>query len=239
VAYQVASDKFSGPLDLLLQLIEKNELDIIEMSLLKITDEFVKYVETLEEIKPEELADFLVMSARLLFLKSNLLMPGLIETEENPDNLVSQLKIYREYFLASKTIQKILSKKNVAFSRDKLPSGLINQNFKLKTKITPQTLKNYCENVLQVLMSQIKLAQKTVRKVISLKEKVAHIIKLLTSNMELKLGSLFSPQSRAEAVVTFLAVLELVKERHADANQDGLFTEITITKCNLNLDVNN
>jgi len=84
---------------------------------------------------------------------------------------------------------------------------------------------------LQVVVSQMKLAQKTVRKVISLKEKVAHIIKLLTNNIELKLGSLFSPQSRAEAVVTFLAVLELVKERHADVRQDGLFEEIAITKC--------
>ncbi|MDD2646776.1 MAG: ScpA family protein [Patescibacteria group bacterium] len=233
MAYQVSLDKFSGPLDLLLQLIEKNELDIIELSLVNITDEFVKYVETLEEIRPEELADFLVMSARLLFLKSNLLMPGLLDKEEEPDNLVSQLKIYREYFLASKTIQKILNKKNVAFNRDKFPSGLVQQSFRLKTKIMPETLKNYCENVLQVVVSQIKLAQKTLRKVISLKERVGQIIKLLSSQAELKVGSLFS--NRAEAVVTFLAILELIKERHADADQPGLFEEITVTRCDLNL----
>lgn len=230
MAYQVSLEKFSGPLDLLLQLIEKNELDIIEMSLLKITDEFVKYVETLEEIKPEELADFLVMAARLLFFKSNLLMPGLLPIEEEPNDLVNQLKIYREYFLASKTIHKIFNKHSVAFSREKFPSNLVQHSFRLKTKITPKMLQHYCENVLQVVISQMKLAQKTVRKIISLKEKVAHIIKLLANNIELKLGSLFSPQSRAEAVVTFLAVLELVKERHADARQDGLFEEITITK---------
>jgi len=228
--YQVSLKQFSGPLDLLLQLIEKNELDIIEMSLFKITDEFVKYVETLEEIKPEELADFLVIAARLLFFKSNLLMPGLLPNEDEPDDLVSQLKIYREYFLASKTIHKIFNKQNVAFSREKFPSNLVQQSFRLKTKITPKMLQHYCENVLQVVVSQMKLAQKTIRKVISLKEKVAHIIKLLANSLELKLDSLFSPQSRAEAVVTFLAVLELVKERHADARQDGLFEEITITR---------
>lgn len=228
--YQVSLEKFSGPLDLLLQLIEKNELDIVEVSLLKITDEFVKYVETLEEIKPEELADFLVMAARLLFFKSNLLIPGLLPIDEEPDDLVNQLKIYREYFLASKTIHKIFNKNNIAFSREKFPSDLVQQSFRLKTKIAPKMLQHYCENILQVVVSQMKLAQKTIRKVISLKEKVAHIIKLLANNIELKLGSLFSPQSRAEAVVTFLAVLELVKERHADARQDGLFEEITITK---------
>ena len=230
MAYQVSLEKFSGPLDLLLQLIEKNELDIIEMSLLKITDEFVKYVETLEEIKPEELADFLVMAARLLFFKSNLLMPGLLPTDEEPDDLVNQLKIYREYFLASKIIHKIFNKNQVAFSRDKFPSDLVQQSFRLKTKVTPKMLQHYCENVLWAVVSQMKLAQKTIRKVISLKEKVAHIIRLLANNIELKLGSLFSSQSRAEVVVTFLAVLELVKERQADARQDGLFEEITITK---------
>lgn len=237
--YQVSLDKFSGPLALLLQLIEKSELDIVEVSLIKVTDEFVKYVETLEEIKPEELADFLVLAARLLLIKSSLLMPGLVEAENEPQELVNQLKIYREYFLASKTIHKILNKKQIAFSRDKFPAGLVQQSFRLKTKIAPLTLKNYCENVLQIVMSQIKLAQKTIRKVISLKERVGQIIKLLTEQAELKLGSLFSKDNRAEAVVTFLAVLELIKERGADADQPGLFEEITITRCNFNLDINN
>ncbi len=230
MAYQVSLDKFSGPLDLLLQLIEKNELDIAEVSILKITDEFVKYVETLEEIKPDELADFLVMAARLLFYKSSLLMPGLLGNQEEPGELVNQLKIYREYYLASKTIHKIFNKQDIAFSRDKFPAGLVQRSFRLKTKITPTILKNYCESVLQVVVSQMKLAQRTIRKVISLKEKIAQIVKLLKKVKELKVGSLVSPQNRAEAVVTFLAVLELVKEKTIHIEQDGLFEEITITR---------
>jgi segregation and condensation protein A len=73
----VTLEKFQGPLDLLLQLIEKEELPIAEISIAEVTDQYVRYLDTLEELFPEELADFLVIATKLLYLKSKTLLPYL------------------------------------------------------------------------------------------------------------------------------------------------------------------
>ena len=228
--YKVSLENFEGPLDLLLQLIEKEELDITQISLAKVTDTFLSYLEKIEEIKPDELADFLVVAAKLLLIKSSLLLPTMISSEEEVTDLVDQLKIYREFLLASKNIQKMINRKNFSYSREKFPSGLVQRNFRLTTKITTSMLKNIFENILQVIISQIKLAQSKIEKVISLKEKIADLINFLNKFAEVKFSQIVTKSTKAEIVVTFLAILELVKEKTITIYQDGLFEDITIKK---------
>jgi segregation and condensation protein A len=228
--YKVSLENFEGPLDLLLQLIEKEELDITQISLAKVTDTFLSYLEKIEEIKPDELADFLVVAAKLLLIKSSLLLPSMISSEEEVTDLVDQLKIYREFLLASKNIQKMINRKNFSYSREKFPSGLVQRNFRLTTKITTSMLKNIFENILQVIISQIKLAQSKIEKVISLKEKIADLINFLNKFAEVKFSQIVTKSTKAEIVVTFLAILELVKEKTITIYQDGLFEDITIKK---------
>ena len=120
--YQVKLEKFEGPLDLLLQLIEQADLDITEVSIAKVVEQFMIYLEQVEEKNPEELADFLVVAAKLLLIKSRALLPNLFLGDEDDGlNLESQLKIYKKYYDASKIIEKILAEKKVLFTREKIP----------------------------------------------------------------------------------------------------------------------
>src|SRR3989338_8740737 len=116
--YQVSSEKFNGPLDLLLRLIEEQKMTITEISIAKVTDEYLQELEKIQDQDPEELSDFLVLAARLLYLKSKVLLPYLAE-EEEVDDLEKQLKLYKEFVEASKKIAAMIKEQRFAFSREK------------------------------------------------------------------------------------------------------------------------
>ena len=112
-------DKFEGPLALLLQLIEKEELDITEISLAKIADQYIEYIRSCKGIGPEELADFLVVAAKLLLIKSRALLPFLKgEAEEEIEEFEHQLRMYKEFLEAAKKIEAIIGKKRFSFARE-------------------------------------------------------------------------------------------------------------------------
>ena len=98
--YQVSTQQFTGPLDLLLQLVEKKNLAITELSLAQVTQEYVAFLNEQEEINPEDLADFLVIASTLLLIKSRSLLPSLVlapEEETEIMDLETRLKIYKLY----------------------------------------------------------------------------------------------------------------------------------------------
>ena len=113
-------EQFNGPLDLLLKLIEKEELDITQISLAKITDQYIEYIKSTSYIKPEDMADFLVMAARLLLIKSKALFPYLQfgEEDEDVEELERQLKMYKEFIEATKKIEVMIGKKKFMFMRE-------------------------------------------------------------------------------------------------------------------------
>ncbi|MCD6471228.1 segregation/condensation protein A [bacterium] len=228
--YTVKLSQFEGPLDLLLHLIEKEKLDITEISLAEVADKYLAYIEEAEEISPDELADFLVVAARLLLIKSSFLIPGEIEKEEYTD-LANQLKIYREFLLASKKIQKIYNQKKYAFSRNKFPI-VIKTKFPENIKISPNILKKYFESLTNLLLSQIKLRQGTIKKVISLKEKINQLLEKIKNLEKIKFSELVDKPLREEIVITFLATLDLVKKRVIQIEQKCLFGDIIIRKLN-------
>ena len=98
------TEKFSGPLALLLSLIEKEELDITEVNLAKIADQYVEYIKRNSNLSVDEMADFLVIAAKLLYAKSKALLPYLYADDEDDDieDLEKQLKMYQEFVAASK-----------------------------------------------------------------------------------------------------------------------------------------
>src|SRR3989344_5157057 len=99
-------EQFEGPLDLLLQLIEQQELDITTVSLAKVTDQYLQYLEELERIVPEEVADFLLVASKLIYLKSKYLLPDLaVADEQDSGDLERQLKMYRQFYEASKVME--------------------------------------------------------------------------------------------------------------------------------------
>lgn len=118
--YKIKLEQFEGPLDLLLRLIEQQKFDITRVSLSQVTDQFIEYLDQTEDLSLDELVDFLVVAVKLLLIKSKALLPSLNpEEEEEIQKLEDQLKIYKEYFEASKKIDEIILKKNFSFIREK------------------------------------------------------------------------------------------------------------------------
>src|SRR3989338_9232980 len=121
--HKIKVDQFEGPLDLLLQLIEEEKLEVTTVSLAQVTEQYITVLNqrAKETVRPEELADFLVIAARLLLIKSRALLPFLHWGEEDEgEELTQQLKIYREYLQATKVVAGLISKKNFSFARQKL-----------------------------------------------------------------------------------------------------------------------
>ena len=115
-------EKFSGPLDLLLQLIEQEKLDISQIALAKVTDQYLAYLDDSSDLPATELADFLVVATKLLVIKSKILLPKMADEEEDSaEQLEAQLKMYKEYLEASKKVEALIGLRHYAFTRERLP----------------------------------------------------------------------------------------------------------------------
>jgi len=170
------------------------------------------------------LIDFLEVMVRLLLLKSYLLVP---QAEVEKDDLVDRLKIYRHYWLISKEIWKIFSNPNFGFAREKIPYHFLKSSYKVKINL--KSLEKAFKNFLVRL--PIPEEKKILRKrKISLKEKVAELIDLLSKHPEINLNDIFVSRGRTEKVFIFLAVLDLLKERKVLVRQDELFGQIILQK---------
>ena len=237
-------EKFQGPLGILLKLIEQEEMDITEIALAKIADEFLAYVETSENIGPEEMADFLVMAARLLYIKSKALLPYLVSAEEEEEitELENQLKMYKEFIDASVKIAELVGAKKFLFS-----PLVINKNFRRPKKEKPsfippaginQTLLHdrFAELLDRLNKKEEPLDESSLVGKISIDERIDYIRDMLSKKLRFSFSQfLKTATSRTEVIVNFLAVLELAKQRELTFEQDDLFSEIHVVFRNDNV----
>lgn len=228
--YHFKLEEFEGPLDLLLSLIEDQKMDITKVSLARVADQFIEYVNSEAGLKPEEMADFLVIAAKLLFIKSKALLPGLEIADEEGSDLEKQLKIYKEYREASLKIREMLKQKHFMFSRLK-PIQVFTPKFAPPVDLKPAIMAVLFSKVLLRLEPIVNLPQTMIKKTISLRDKIRHISDLIFSKLTLSFRSLLSAGGdRTEMIVSFLAVLELVKQRTVEVEQTELFAEINIKR---------
>ncbi len=229
--YQVKLEKFEGPLDLLLQLIEKEKLDITEVSLTKVCDQYVKYLKQVQEIDPGSLADFLVIAARLLLIKSRALLPEIEISDEEElsiEELQERLREYKRFKDVAKKLKVLYFNPNTSFE----------QRFFLEEKraffpsenLTLENLLTAYKALLQILEHQ-KLATEYIPETISIEEKIAQLENLILKKVNLRFQELIKhSQTKLEAIVTFLALLELVKQRIVKVRQKKLFEDIVLER---------
>lgn len=230
MAYVIKLAQFEGPLDLLLGLIEREELSITEISLAKVTDEYLRIVRGAPEIRPEDLADFLVVAAKLILIKSQVLLPGLDVEEEEGPSLADQLRLYREFVEASRKVELIIKKKHFMFGRSK-PFIRRVPEFSPPPKLTVEKLAAAFRVVLAALESIVKLPRAAILRAISIQEKISHIRQMILDRIAVSFHEVLrGAKSKTEVIVSFLALLELVKQRVIDAEQGQLFHEITVQK---------
>jgi segregation and condensation protein A len=230
MAFAVKLEKFEGPLDLLLQLIETEKLDISQISLAKVTDEYVHRLQEHPDLPPEEMADFLVIASRLLLIKSRVLLPFLNIGEEEPiGDLEAQLKIYKEYLDASKVVASLIGKRRFLFVHEKLPH--IEIGFAPPKQLAQAQMAEMFRGVLKRLDLIVRIPRAVIEKTVSIHEKISYIQSLITQATKISFRTLLTnAESRIEIVVSFLALLELVKQRSVSVSQSGMFDDITIEK---------
>lgn len=230
--YQIKLDQFSGPLDLLLRLIEEEKLDISKISLAKVTDQFIDYLEKIKEIDLNELSDFLYLAARLLYLKSIILLPFFTYEEETDTDflkLEQQLKLYQKYQEAVRNVKSLLLQKKYSFSREKF---FLEDRFFIPPKnVNLGKIFLTFSEIIKNLEKKFFLVKKIKRKIISLAEKIKEIDELIKSKRKLNFSSLIKKaKSKLEVIVNFLAILELVKREVIKIEQNRIFGEIKIYK---------
>ncbi|MDD4332705.1 MAG: ScpA family protein [Patescibacteria group bacterium] len=231
----IKTDKFEGPLSLLLQIIEKEEMDITQVCLAKIADEYVEYIKKAENINPDEMADFLVVAAKLLLIKSKALLPYLFpEEEEEIKEFEDQLRMYKEFLEATKNIEAMIGKKKFMFAREFNRQAIL-QSAKLfapPKNLTKEDLRMIFGELLERLKPQEEeLEEKTLERKINIEEKILHIQKALLDRIKVSFNNILATaENKTEVIVSFLAMLELIKQREINAEQGELFEEIFISK---------
>lgn len=229
--YQFKLNDFEGPLELLLTLITNSKLNINEISLAEITDEYLEYIDNNENLSIDEIADFLVIAAKLLYIKSKLILPeamSFVDDEDSAD-LEKQLKIYKEYYEARKIIKKIINQENFTYSRTS-PLIKIKAKFRPPQKIKADDLKISFEKLINsVKPINEKPDEKTIDKTINIREKINHIKNLISNCTNLDFSELIqNKENKTEIIVCFLAMLELIKQKTINVNQNSMFKKITI-----------
>jgi len=229
---QVKVEQFEGPLDLLLQLIEQQQLDVSTVALASVTEQFLAYVKNLQEKNPINLADFLIIAAKLLVIKSKSLLPNLdlgIEEEETAFDLTAQLLQYKKYKEAAKYLRNLDARRKQSYTRES--EFLDRVTFLPDPEITPVVLAQSLRTLAAELKEIIRLPQQVMKEVISISEKITHIQTLISGKLETSLSSLLKDaKSKTEVIVTFLALLELTKQRIVVLEQSEHFADIMIKK---------
>lgn len=224
---QVRVKAFEGPLDLLLQLIEQHQLDISTVSLAEVTDQYLGSLKQVERIHPEELADFLVIAAKLLFIKSKILLPNLDISDQEGMSLEEQLKLYQTFVHAAEIVRKLYRKKRVMFGREH--PATLDPMFAPPDRFEFSELRGLFRQVLERLEPIVAVPPSTIARAISLQDKIESIRLLLREQSVVNFRQVLErAKSRMEIIVIFLALLELVKQRSAVVVQERNFSEIRI-----------
>jgi segregation and condensation protein A len=229
---QIKLQQFEGPLDLLLTLIEQQELDITQISLAQVTEQFLAFVKRLEEIDATELADYLNIAAKLLVIKSKAILPSLeVESieEDGEENLAEKLLRYKQFKEAAKYFKSLDARGLQSFTRTRVFSERI--HFFPDPNVNAGTLRTAIATVVDALKELDNLPKAKIREAISIQEKIAALQLQLSSQIETKLSDLISgAKNKEEVIITFLALLELIKQRMFTVDQTELFTDITIKR---------
>lgn len=245
--YPVSIAAFEGPLDLLLHLITKNELDINAISLMEVTESYLATIAKLEELKPGALADFLVVASRLLYIKSHSLLPRPlppddVDDDDPGDALIRQLIEYRHFKRIAESLQERETLGLRAYVR--MASGPQLDRRLDMSDLDLEKLHKAVRKALQRMPSDPPMPRLHAYPV-TVAEQIENVRAYIQRNCVPRTANalhdssspvtfvdlLTSSKTRMEVIVTFLAVLELIKQREIQVLQEETFGEILIAPC--------
>lgn len=237
--YKVQFEVFEGPLDLLLYLIKKEEVDIYEVNLTKLATQFIEYIDTMRLLDLEIAGEFLVMASTLMYIKSRELLPvdqqAVVEGEDEGEDprweLIRQLVEYKKFKDAAAQLQTLETRQENIFPR--LPGKLefTDEAPAPKPDVSIFDLLNAVNNVLKRFEKREGAAREIYEDKWTVSEKIEFIHNKIAERGSVKFSELFeSAASRGEVVCTFLALLELIRLKQLACIQPEPFAEIEIAK---------
>jgi segregation and condensation protein A len=234
-SYKVDLPDFQGPLDLLLILIEQEELDITKISLAHVTGQYLAHLEILREADPDDLTDFLVIAAKLILIKSEVLLPHppliLIEEDQEDvgDELARQLRLYKQFKEIAGHLQEIESKQLRSFVRA-VPS------IKVEPKLVEgegdlEALLFAARQVLAIKPEDPDVDEVVSPEVVTIGQQMVYIWQEIITHRQITFQKLLGrTHTRLEIIVTLLAILELIKRNIIKVEQSDHFADIRINK---------
>lgn len=237
--HQFVIQNFEGPLDLLLYLISKNKMNIFDISLNELTDEYVTYLDEMNESNIEVASEFIVMAATLLDIKARKLLPELEpkedEEEVSEEEMIQRIIEYKKYKEAAKIINEryqcyfgMLAK---SFEKLKFQKKLEYTGEKFSSQDIFQTYTNVLyRNVSKMNKKAEEINKLAVYEKITVQDKVEQIVNYLNNNRSMVFNTIFNPSvcDNIEVVTAFLGVLELSKLKQVDIEQQYLFSDINV-----------
>lgn len=231
MSFSVEQEEFSGPLALLLELIDDRQLEVTKLSLAKVADEYLRYIEE-HDVPSTELADFLLVASRLIYLKSRELMPYLRIDEEDAAaaKLEDQLRLYQEFIaVAAKLEERYLVQ--AMYRRPYVKSRQIAPEFSHAKNVSPATLFEAFQSVLKRLEPFFALQETSMERVKTVEERMDELKKALETRANIRFRDVIAHAgSKVEVVVSFLALLELLRRKHIIATQGAHGEEIHLER---------
>ena len=251
MAYELQTEKFTGPLEKLLELIEAQKMDVSEVSMAEVTEDFLRYVEKMKAAAQgggeaeglaaalredlRMLADFIVVASKLIFLKSKILLPGLMlgeEEEAEIRDLEDRLKIYRSLRPALRVIARLWRESHRAYSRPYLAgrSRAAGAIFYPGSNVSAAALAGSLDRILESIKTY-ELETQTIReKIVTLEEKIAEVTSRIEQEGNLRISPRSADASRADTILLFLAVLYLARDERVRIRQEDVFSDIMVEK---------
>ncbi len=227
-ALEVFLEAFEGPLDLLLYLIRRQNLDVLDIPIAEITRQYVKYVEMMKALNLELAADYLVMAAMLAEIKSRMLLPRPVEVEDEDDpraELVRRLQEYERFKQAAEDIDGL-----PRLHRDVFQVSVKSPDLKLVKPEPEVDLRELITAFREVLTrAEMFTSHQVTMESLSVRERMSEILDRVSTDRFMPFSSLFTPEEgRLGVVVTFLAILELVKESLLELIQTDPFEPVHV-----------
>lgn len=237
-SYKVKAGTFEGPLDLLLSLIESRKLFVNEISLAEVTNDYIAYTKNLGTMPMWDITNFIVVAATLILIKSRSLLPNMELTMDEKEKIVdleSRLKLYQ----VIKDIGIEIGRKYGKVVLFHSPERSIDEKpiFVPSTTLTLTSLRMAALETLDRIPKEVKTPEVSIRKVMSIEEMIGGLTERIQSGLKLSFKEFSNAKDATEykekkvyVIVSFLAMLELVRQGIVDVLQDAQFADMEITK---------
>ena len=235
--YSIKLNNFEGPLDLLCHLIDKNKMDIYDINISEIADQYLEYINQMEKMNLDVTSEFLVMSSTLLYLKSKHLLPKVKDDEEEitEEELIRRIIEYKKY----KEITKKLKENYIIYSKRfyKLPEEIKLPRQELDVEYTKETIPDIYKKILKKNSEKINENASNIEKIaitenFTVGDKVKEMYKALIKYKKFTFNKLFSlkKHNKKEVVTAFSGLLEMSRRNKVITQQEELFGDIEVEK---------